>query len=71
MDFPSCDIFESEGQTEKEDLQSLMMKEREGYTVRACLPCVDPAALGKALVSFPLHFTGLKRIFQFLATASV
>ena len=71
MDFPSCDIFDSEGQTEKEDLQSLMMKEREGYTVRACLPCTDPAALGKALASFPLHFSGLKKIFQFLATTSV
>ena len=46
MDFPSCDIFQCEGEeTEKEDLQSLMMKERAGYTVRSCLPCVDPAAL--------------------------
>ena len=71
MNFPSCGIFECEGQTEKEDLQSLMMKERESYTVRACLPWTDPAALGKALASFPLHFPGLKKIFQFLAITSV
>ena len=53
MDFPSCDIFQSEGETDKEDLQALMMKERAGYTVRACLPCVDPGALGSKALSTP------------------
>lgn len=57
MDFPSCDIFESEGETEKEDQQSLMMKERAGYTVRSCLPCVHPAAL-VSQESISLKFAG-------------
>ena len=59
MDFPSCDIFESEGETEKVDQQTLMMKERAGYKVRSCPPCVEPAALGRlssllSLISSPV-----------------
>ena len=73
MDFPSCDIFQSEGETDKEDLQTVMMKERANYTVRSCLPCVDPAALGsKALSASPvLSRSGLTRIFQCPRRASV
>ena len=57
MDFPSCDIFQCEGETEKEDLQSLMMKERASYTVRSCLPCLEPAAL-VSTESISLKFAG-------------
>ena len=48
MDFPSCDIFQDEGQTKKGDLETLMTKERADYAVKSCVPCVDPTALGKA-----------------------
>ena len=48
MDFPSCDIFQDEGQSKKGDLETLMTKERADYAVKSCVPCVDPTALGKA-----------------------
>ena len=47
MDFPGLDIFEDESPSvNKVNTESLMVRQRENYTVKRCPPQTDPAALG-------------------------